>query len=193
MTTTTTFAQVTTLEITQLAQSKVSRSALLVYLAISSHLRGLDGDTSAFPSIKRIMALLGGSVARSTIFEALRQLKKAGLIKVEKTNERKSNTYQLKIRQVIKKALTAIGTQKGSNNRHKSKAGPASHSLDMKNRTHKRNRKRENSIDWDKIMFEWVKQGKTPSPEVIEKIPYSQKKWLKTYHPELHHQLRSII
>lgn len=185
MTTTTTFAQISTMELTKLAQSRVSRSAILVYVAISSHLRGFEGKTTAFPSIKRIMALLGGSVARSTIFEALKQLKEAGLIKTERTTERKANTYHLKLREVIQRAVAFIDSQK-SNPKQR---GPRSQTQGPRSQTQKRASKRESFIDWDTIMFEWIKQGKTPAAEVIAKIPHHQKKWLKTYHPHIYERV----
>lgn len=197
MTTTTTFAAISTTELTALATSKVSRSAILVYMAISSHLRGFEGSTSAFPSIKRIMALLGGSVARSTVFEALNQLKKAGLIKTERTTERKSNTYHLRVREVIKKAMAFVqgqNNEKQSFKGNKKYRGPENQTQSPKHRTLKRNPKRENtSIDYDTIMSQWIVNGEHPELGVLQKIPDAQLAWLKAYHPHLWEQVRALV
>ena len=96
-----TFAQVTTTEITKLATSRVSRSAILVYVAISSHLRDLQGTSKAFPSTRRLILMLGGAVSRCSLFRALKELEAAGLIKRDRTKERRSNTYDLTLRRAI--------------------------------------------------------------------------------------------
>jgi DNA-binding HxlR family transcriptional regulator len=131
-----TFAQITTTEITKLATSRVSRSAILVYVAISSHLRDLEGTSKAFPSTRRILSLLGGAVSRSCLFRALKELEAAKLIKRERTKARRSNTYDLTLRKTIGNWLRTL---KDWNPRRKktrvSKTTPASYGA--KNDTHK--------------------------------------------------------
>ena len=96
-----TFAQITTTEITKLATSRVSRSAILVYVAISSHLRDLTGGSKAFPSTRRLLSMLGGAVSRCSLFRALKELEAANLIKRERTKTRRSNTYDLTLRKAV--------------------------------------------------------------------------------------------
>jgi len=196
MTTSTTFAAISTTELTSLATARVSRSAILVYCAISSHLRGFEGSTSAFPSIARIMALLGGSVSRRMVFKALKDLREAGLIKTERTTERKSNTYHLRIREIIQKAIGYINSQSENETRHRTKAkrrGVRKGTHRDRKGTYKKSSKRENSIDYDAIMSRWIINQQTPEPEVIKNFPSSQIKWLKSYHPELWEQVRSLV
>lgn len=102
------FAQITTSELTKLATSRVSRSAILVYVAISTHLRGLTDSSKAFPSTRRLLSLLGGAVSRSCLFRALNELEAANLIKRERTKTRKSNTYDLTLRKAIGKWLKSL-------------------------------------------------------------------------------------
>ena len=102
------FAQITNQELITLSQSRVSRSAILVYVAISTHLRDLKGSTTAFPSVRRLIALLGDQVSRSAIFRALNELEAANLIKRERKAERRSNTYTLTLRKAIKEMLLRL-------------------------------------------------------------------------------------
>ena len=196
MTTSTTFSQISTLELTKLSESRVSRSCILVYLAISSHLRGFEGTTKAFPSIARIMALLGGSVSRRMVFKALKQLKEAGLISVEKTTERKSNTYSLRIREIIQKATAFINNSSVPKSRQlarKKRRGVKSGTHRDQKGTHKRTRKRENSsIDWDDIFSSWIFTGTTPACDILKKIPTHQLEWLRTYHRDKYDQISSL-
>ena len=123
-----TFAQITTTEITKLATSRVSRSAILVYVAISSHLRDLQGTSKAFPSTRRLLSLLGGAVSRSCLFRALKELEAASLIKRERTKTRRSNTYDLTLRKAIGNWLRTLKEwQPRRKEKRVSKTTPASY------------------------------------------------------------------
>jgi DNA-binding PadR family transcriptional regulator len=162
-------------------------------MAISSHLRGFEGSTSAFPSIKRIMALLGGSVSRRMVFKALKDLKEAGLIKTERTTERKSNTYHLRIREVIKKAM-AFFNEKQRFEGDKKYRGVRKGTQNARKGTYKKTSKRENtSIDYDTIMSQWIVNGEHPQLGVLQKIPDTHLSWLKAYHPHLWEQVRALV
>ena len=58
--------------------SQLSKSQILVYLVLSQHTR--EADSACFPSISRIMKLIGGAHHERTIYRALEALEKAGLI-----------------------------------------------------------------------------------------------------------------
>ena len=191
-----TFAQITTTEITKLATSRVSRSAILVYVAISSHLRDLQGTSKAFPSTRRLLSLLGGAVSRSCLFRALKELEAASLIKRERTKTRRSNTYDLTLRKAIGNWLKSLShwSPRKVARRRVSKPTPCPYG--PKNDTHKIPSGKEFFIrdaEIEEKLKTSIKSGNQINPELAVRSFTSETwNWIQRQYPEVYSELLRI-
>lgn len=187
-----TFAQITTTEITKLATSRVSRSAILVYVAISSHLRDLEGTSKAFPSTRRLLSLLGGAVSRSCLFRALNELEKAGLIKRERTKARRSNTYDLTLRKAIGNWLRTLDNWRPRRKKTRvSKPTPTPYGVVSE--THKIPSGKEffiNEPDIEEKLKQSIKTGEPINAELAVRYLTSESwRWIQSSYPKVYSQL----
>ena len=186
------FAQITTSELTKLATSRVSRSAILVYVAISSHLRGLTGSSKAFPSTRRLLSLLGGAVSRCSLFRALKELEAANLIKRERTKTRRSNTYDLTLRRAVGNWLRTLKDWKPKRKKTKvSKVIPSPYGIECE--THKTKIRREFFIkapeNEEKLKLK-IENGEPVNPEEARRTFTSETwRWVQRSYPQVYSQL----
>ena len=189
------FAQITTSELTKLATSRVSRSAILVYVAISSHLRGLTDCSKAFPSTRRLLSLLGGAVSRCSLFRALKELEAANLIKRERTKTRRSNTYDLTLRRAVGNWLRTLKDWRPKRKKTKvSKVIPSPYGIECE--THKIPSGREFFIkepDIEEKLKLSIKNGEPINAELAVRYLTSESwKWIQSSYPQVYPQLLGV-
>ena len=99
------FAKLSIIEIQKLHSAKVSGFEMLVYSVISSHIHSASKQ-NAWPSLKRIAAVLGGNTTIQSISRAIKGLSDKNVI--VKGKVRSKSRFTLIWRPVKKKVATAM-------------------------------------------------------------------------------------
>jgi Fe2+ or Zn2+ uptake regulation protein len=87
------YSMISSPELTAIA--RLPKSAILIYLALSQHARE---QSSVFPSIKRLLVVLGGALSKRSVYDGLKALVDAGII--ERAERTSSRRFHLKIREM---------------------------------------------------------------------------------------------
>ena len=87
------YSMISSPELTAIA--RLPKSAILIYLALSQHARE---QSFVFPSIKRLLVVLGGALSKRSVYHGLKALVDAGII--ERQERTSSRRFHLKIREM---------------------------------------------------------------------------------------------
>jgi hypothetical protein len=107
-----TFAKLSITEIQQLHKAKVSGFEMLVYSVISSHIHNASRQ-NAWPSLRRIAAVLGGNTTIQSISRAIKGLSdKEVIVKGKVRSKSRFTLIWRPVRQVTKKCRQAVQASK---------------------------------------------------------------------------------
>jgi len=107
-----TFAKISISEIQQLHKAKISGFEMLVYSTISSHIHSAT-KRNAWPSLKRIAAIMGGNTSIQSISRAIKGLSDKGIIVKGRVRSKSRFTLIWRpIKEVTKKCKQAVQASK---------------------------------------------------------------------------------